>query len=116
MKDEGAAVPVFNTTSVARQRAESGRSYLEFLRVPAMSGGLYVLPAGAEDVQQPHTEDEVYVVVRGRGRFRVGYEDFPAAAGLIFYVPANLEHRFHSIEEELEVLVFFAPAEYANKP
>ena len=46
--------------------------YLEFLRVPSLSVGLYALPAGAEDPQEPHTEDEVYHVVGGRARIRVG--------------------------------------------
>ncbi len=36
-------------------------------------------------------------------------------AGSILYVAKNVEHRFHSIEEELTMLVFFAPAEYANR-
>jgi quercetin dioxygenase-like cupin family protein len=45
---------------------------------------------------------------------RVGDEDRAVGAGSIIYVAANVEHRFHSIEEELKVLVFFAPAEYSQ--
>ena len=89
----------------------SGEPYLEFLRVPSLSVGLYVLPAGAEDPQQPHTEDEVYHVVSGRGRIQVGAEDRAVEAGTIVFVEAGVDHRFHSIEEDLTVLVFFAPAE-----
>jgi mannose-6-phosphate isomerase-like protein (cupin superfamily) len=70
-----------------------------------------VLPAGAKDPQQPHTEDEVYHVVSGKGRIQVGAEDRAVEAGTVVFVEARVEHRFHSIEEDLTVLVFFAPAE-----
>jgi mannose-6-phosphate isomerase-like protein (cupin superfamily) len=101
----------FELTQLIAEQAESDRPYLEFLRVPALSVGLYVLAAGGVDRQQPHTEDEVYYVASGRGAFRCGAEDRPVAAGSVLYVAAGAEHRFHSIEEELVILVFFAPAE-----
>src|SRR5690348_2603850 len=100
MKDESAGAITFDLDTLSRDRGASGRAYLEFLRVPAMSGGLYVLPAGTEDRQQPHTEDEVYVVLRGQARFRSGDEDHAVAPGSVLFVPANVEHQFHSIEEE----------------
>jgi quercetin dioxygenase-like cupin family protein len=96
---------------IDRQRAMSGKLYREFLRVPAMSAGLYVLPAGATDPQRPHHEDEMYYVVRGRARFRAGDEDREISAGSVLFVAAEVEHRFHDVAEELAVLVFFAPAE-----
>jgi mannose-6-phosphate isomerase-like protein (cupin superfamily) len=101
----------FELADLLAERERSDKLYLEFLRVPALSMGLYVLPAGGVDPQQPHTEDEVYYVVSGRGAFRCGAEDRAVAAGSLLYVPANVEHRFHSIEEQLAILVFFAPAE-----
>ena len=96
---------------IDKQRAESGKLYREFLRVPSMSAGLYVLPVGATDPQRPHHEDEMYYVVRGRARFRAGHEDKAVSAGAVLFVAAEVEHRFHDVEEELAVLVFFAPAE-----
>ncbi len=103
---------VFATvTEIDVQRARAGKSYREFLRVPTMSAGLYVLPAGADDTQRPHHEDEMYYVVRGRARFRAGEEDHEVSAGSVLFVAAEVEHHFHSIQEELAVLVFFAPAE-----
>src|SRR6266566_7297683 len=57
---------------VAARRVASGTPYLEFITVPDLSVGLYVLAAGQPDLQQPHTEDEVYYVVSGRGRITVG--------------------------------------------
>jgi mannose-6-phosphate isomerase-like protein (cupin superfamily) len=96
---------------IEEQRAHSGKAYREFLRVPAMSAGLYVLPAGATDRQKPHREDEMYYVVRGRARFKAGLEDREISAGCLIFVAAEVDHRFYDISEELEVLVFFAPAE-----
>jgi mannose-6-phosphate isomerase-like protein (cupin superfamily) len=93
------------------QRAKADKRYLEFLRVPAMSAGLYVLPAGGTDPQSPHQEDEMYYVVRGKARMKVGDESQPVGAGSIIFVEARAEHRFYDITEELVVLVFFAPAE-----
>jgi quercetin dioxygenase-like cupin family protein len=93
------------------QRAASGKQYREFLRVPAMSAGLYVLPAGATDRQKPHREDEIYYVLRGRARFKAGAEDREVAAGSVIFVAAEVGHRFYDIAEELAVLVLFAPAE-----
>jgi quercetin dioxygenase-like cupin family protein len=100
-----------NVAEIERQRAQSGKLYREFLRVPAMSAGLYVLPAGASDPQRPHHEDEMYYVLRGRARFRAGDEDREISAGSALFVAAEVEHRFYDIAEELAVLVFFAPAE-----
>ncbi len=96
---------------VEAERAASGRLYREFLRYPAMSAGLYVLEAGADDPQSPHAEDEIYHVIAGRGQIRVAGEDRPVGPGSVVYVPATVQHRFHSITERLELLVVFAPAE-----
>ena len=101
----------FETQELVPQRADTGKAYLEFLRIPAMSAGVYVLPAQGNDPQKPHNQDEVYYVVRGRARMQVGAEDRAVAAGSVIFVEAHLEHRFHEIQEELVVLVFFAPAE-----
>ena len=96
---------------IDEQRFQSGKSYREFLRVPAMSAGLYILPAGAVDPQKPHHEDEIYYVIRGRARFKGDKEDHEVSAGSVIFVAAEVEHNFYAIEEELTVLVVFAPAE-----
>ncbi|MBL8165750.1 MAG: cupin domain-containing protein [Anaerolineae bacterium] len=105
----------FEAADLKRQQAVGSNRYLEFLREESLSMGLYVLPVGGVDTQQPHTEDEVYYVVSGRGRFTSGGEDHAVQAGSIIYVAAHAEHHFHSIEEELQILVFFAPAEYSQQ-
>jgi len=105
----------YELADLISQRADSDKLYLEFLKIPDLSMGLYVLPAGGTDPQSPHTEDEVYYVVSGRAQIKVADEDRAVQAGSIVYVAKNIEHHFHSIEEELTLLVFFAPAEYSLK-
>jgi mannose-6-phosphate isomerase-like protein (cupin superfamily) len=111
----GETMLAYELDQLIQQRHDSNKLYLEFLKVPDLSMGVYVLPAGGTDPQSPHTEDEVYYVVSGRAMIRVADEDRAVQAGSIVYVAKNVEHRFHSIEEELTILVFFAPAEYSNK-
>lgn len=105
----------FELSQLVDERSRSGRRYLEFLRRPSLSAGVYQLPAQGIDPQSPHTEDEVYYVVSGKAMVRVGDEDRSVGPGSIVYVAANIEHRFHSIGEDLTVLVFFAPAEYSQQ-
>jgi mannose-6-phosphate isomerase-like protein (cupin superfamily) len=105
----------FELSQLTEHRKQANKLYLEFLNVPDLSMGVYELPAGGTDPQSPHTEDEVYYVVKGRARITVGEEDRPVQAGSVVYVAKKVEHRFHSIEEDLTLLVFFAPAEYSRR-
>jgi mannose-6-phosphate isomerase-like protein (cupin superfamily) len=108
-------VDAFDLDALLAAQATSGRLYHEFIRTHDLSVGIYVLPAGGTDPQSPHTEDEVYHVVAGRARIRVGDEDIPVQAGSIVFVGADIEHRFHDIEEQLVLLVVFGPAEYTHR-
>jgi mannose-6-phosphate isomerase-like protein (cupin superfamily) len=105
----------FETSDLIAQQGAGKKPYLEFLKEESLSMGLYVLPAAGTDGQSPHTEDEVYYVLSGRGMFFHAGEDVAVQPGSILYVAANVEHRFHSISEDLKVLVVFAPAEYSNQ-
>ena len=89
---------------------EAGTEYVEHLRCPDLSVGTYSLRAGAADPQSPHAEDELYVVISGRGRFTGGGQTVDVGPGSALFVPANEPHRFHDIAEDLAVLVFFGPA------
>jgi mannose-6-phosphate isomerase-like protein (cupin superfamily) len=105
----------YTLSGLTGARTQAGKLYHEFLRVPSMSAGLYELAAGATDPQQPHTEDELYYVVRGRAQIQVAEERIAVEPGALIFVAAGVEHRFHSITEDLSVLVFFAPAEYSRR-
>jgi len=99
---------VFELEKEVERLRSSGAPYREFLRVPALSCGVYHLPAGSKDLQSPHDEDEVYFVLSGRGRMRVEGEDRAIAPGSVLYVRATSRHSFIEIEEEITLLVFFA--------
>jgi mannose-6-phosphate isomerase-like protein (cupin superfamily) len=96
-------------------RVASGRLYHEFISVPDLSGGLYVLEAGATDPQSPHDEDELYVVMSGRAMVSVAGEARSIANGSVVFVGAGVDHKFHDIEERLVLLVMFGPAEYSRQ-
>jgi mannose-6-phosphate isomerase-like protein (cupin superfamily) len=110
-------VEAFDTASLEVARAEiqrrTGELYLEFLRRDSMSCGLYVLEAGADDPQEPHEEDEVYVVLAGRAQLEVAGRDHPVEPGAVLFVARTVPHQFHDITERLSVLVLFAPPESA---
>jgi mannose-6-phosphate isomerase-like protein (cupin superfamily) len=105
------AMPAPSTQVLRIDALARPNQYHEFLRTGSMSAGAYVLGPGATDRQRPHSEDEVYYVVRGRGRFRHGEQDDLVGSGDVLFVPAREEHRFHDVSEELVLLVFFAPPE-----
>ena len=102
--------PAWEAFDLARlvEKCEArGTPYLEFLRVPQLSCGIYSLAAGAHDTQSTHDEDEVYLVLKGRGQLVVDGEETELSEGSIVYVPADAPHEFIRIEEDLSLLVFF---------
>ena len=101
----------FSLSELLAQTESSQKAYLEFLKVPDLSVGIYQLAAGADDPQSPHNEDEVYFIIEGKGEIQVGREIEKVEHGSIVYVPAKVEHRFLNITQDLKILVFFAPAE-----
>lgn len=101
----------FRLDELEAERASNEGAYLQFLRERNMSVGLYALPAGGQDPQQPHRQDEVYFVVSGRAAITVGVETTQVARGSIVYVPAGVTHKFHHVSEDLRVLVVFSPPE-----
>lgn len=102
---------IWELADVEADQAAAGVRYHEFLRVPDLSAGLYVLEAGDADLQSPHTEDELYYVVSGIARVTVGEEVRDVGAGSLVFVAATVPHRFHDIAERLVLLVAFGPAE-----
>jgi mannose-6-phosphate isomerase-like protein (cupin superfamily) len=108
---------ILRTSRLLEEQQEAGRPYLEFLHTVHMSAGIYVLSAGAVDLQEPHAEEEIYYVIRGKAFFwrmtAAGPQEDAIEAGMVLYVAAGREHRFHNISEDLVLLVCFAPPEGA---
>jgi mannose-6-phosphate isomerase-like protein (cupin superfamily) len=103
------AVDAFEVADLIAARQGSDHEYADFLRSDLLSVGLGSWPAGSVDTQRPHTEDEVYYVVRGRARIDVAGERRQVGPGSIVFVATGVEHRFVEIEEDMQVLVFWAP-------
>ena len=101
---------VYEISDLLAKRRDADLLYLEFFKAPAMSLGVYELTAGSVDPQRPHTEDEVYYVVGGRGSISIGADECEVRQGSVIFVAAGVKHRFHSITEDLTLLVVFAPA------
>ena len=93
----------------AQPRDADGHGYIDFLASDKLSVGLAIWPKGKPNRQRPHKEDEVYYVISGRGSIQVAGEDRAVEAGSLVFVGAGVEHHFHSIEEDLRALVFWAP-------
>lgn len=90
-------------------READGHGYADFLASEKLSVGLAIWPRGVTDRQKPHLEDEVYYVISGRATIKVAGEGQSVKAGSLVFVAAGVEHRFQDIEEDLRVLVFWAP-------
>ncbi|MCC2668905.1 MAG: hypothetical protein K0Q72_1376 [Armatimonadetes bacterium] len=97
----------FNLDELLARRPAGTAPWLPFLDLPSMLVGVYVVAADDRMTHQPHALDEVYYAVRGVGKLSVEGEDRPVQPGTVLYVPAGGAHYFHSIEEELTLLVFF---------
>lgn len=107
-KNQDMDAKFYTIAELAKKQKEGTSNYLPFLNTDKLSTGLYVLPKGATDGQQPHTKDEVYYILSGKGKFLAGEETTEVKEGAVLYVKTLVEHRFFDIEEELKILVFFS--------
>jgi mannose-6-phosphate isomerase-like protein (cupin superfamily) len=90
-----------------RKRLEAGNGGYEIVhRSPGLEVGVYVLVAPEPDRQEAHADDELYVVLEGRGVLTVEGESIPVEEGSAAFVPAGADHRFTGYEG-LSVLVIF---------
>jgi mannose-6-phosphate isomerase-like protein (cupin superfamily) len=90
--------------------------FFEFLRGDRLSGAVYRLPAGAHDLQGPHLEDEIYLVLEGRARLRVGTEERDVHPGLVLFIKAESPHSFFDIKEDLTLLAMFSATKAYGAP
>jgi mannose-6-phosphate isomerase-like protein (cupin superfamily) len=96
----------FDIDGVKARLLESGGGYEIVHSSPGLEIGVYVLVAPEPDRQQPHADDEVYVVLEGTGVLDVDGESIELREGHATFVPAGADHRF-SAYEQLAVLVIF---------
>ena len=96
----------FNVDGVRQRLVASGGGYEVVHASPQLELGVYVLVAPEPDRQQPHADDEVYLVLEGRGVLEVEGTRVELREGHAVFVPAGAEHRF-SAYEQLSLLVMF---------
>ncbi len=93
--------------AAVQRRLSAGRGGYEIVhRSPGLEIGVYVLVAPEPDKQEPHDDDEVYVVLEGRGVLNIEGEEIELTEGQAAFVPAGADHRFTGYEG-LSVLVIF---------
>jgi mannose-6-phosphate isomerase-like protein (cupin superfamily) len=97
----------FDTDAVVRRLQAAGGGYEIVHESTGLEVGVYVLVAPEPDRQQPHEDDELYLVLEGSGVLEVEGEQHAISVGHSIFVPAGAEHRF-SAYEQLSVLVIFA--------
>jgi mannose-6-phosphate isomerase-like protein (cupin superfamily) len=100
----------FSLNELKKKTEGTEPRFLEFLKSAQISCAIYRLPAGAKDMQAPHLEDEVYVVLDGRARLRVDGQEQDVGEGMVLFVSATTEHSFFDITEDLTLLAIFGPA------
>jgi len=89
--------------------------WAEHLASADLSVGTYSIPAGGLDDQEPHREDEIYVVQSGAATLVTDSGTAQVLAGSVIFVPAGERHRFTGVREDLALLVIFAPP-YGSRP
>lgn len=99
---------VFDVAELGKRVLGPEPRYHEFLRSPRLSGGLYRLPAGARDLQGPHLEDELYLVLEGRARLKSGNTEEEVRPGKVLFIPAGSRHAFVDMQEDLLLLAVFS--------
>lgn len=100
----------FDVETAKRRLAEAGGGYEVVHTSPGLEVGVYVLVAPEADKQQPHEDDEVYVVLEGRGTLEVEGVETPLEEGHGIFVPAGADHRFTGYEQLAVLVIFTRPA------
>ena len=99
----------FGISQVVERLRASGGGYEIVHESPGMELGVYVLVAPEADRQQPHEDDEVYVVIEGSGTLEVEGERIDLREGQAAFVPAGADHRFIGYEQLAVLVVFERP-------
>jgi mannose-6-phosphate isomerase-like protein (cupin superfamily) len=93
---------------LGRLPTPEGQSFAVAFKHGSLRLGLFA-PRGT-DLQQPHAQDEMYVVIRGEGQFINGDTRYQFGPGDVLFVPAGVEHRFEDFSDDLAVwVVFYGP-------
>lgn len=82
-------------------------SISEFLRTPSLSCSIYHVPAGSDEMSKAHEEDELYLILEGKGCLRIEDTVHHVESGTLMYVHAACDHAYFDVEESITAIVFF---------
>jgi mannose-6-phosphate isomerase-like protein (cupin superfamily) len=82
--------------------------FLNFFDLRHLQAGLLRLKPGESDTQEPHSSDEIYLVLEGNGFIEIGKKSYAVKKDLFIYVPANVRHKFYGNSQEISVVYFFS--------
>jgi mannose-6-phosphate isomerase-like protein (cupin superfamily) len=101
-----AAAHPFDIEAV-KGRLQAGSGGYEIVHEsPGLEVGVYVLVAPEPDRQQTHADDEIYVVLEGRGVLDVEGKEVELREGHAVFVPAGADHRFSGYEHLCLLVIF----------
>jgi mannose-6-phosphate isomerase-like protein (cupin superfamily) len=104
----------FPVAEAAERLAGTGGGYEVVHEAAGLEVGVYVLVAPAPDTQQPHEDDEVYVVLSGSATLDVAGTPIELQEGQAVFVEAHAPHRFRDYDEVRLLVVFTPPAAEAT--
>jgi mannose-6-phosphate isomerase-like protein (cupin superfamily) len=82
--------------------------FLNFFDLQHLQAGILRLKPGELDTQEPHSLDEIYLVLEGDGFIEIGKKAYAVKKDLFIYVPANIRHKFYGNTQEILVVYFFS--------
>ena len=92
-------------TALAQLPGEGGAAWRVLFEHGSLELEIYA-PRG-RDPQEPHTRDEIYVVISGNGYFRNGDRRHAFSPGDLMFVPAGVVHRFEDFSDDFATWVIF---------
>jgi len=88
-------------------KKEDSAYFLDFLHNSSFEVGVLRLNPGQNDTQEPHSEDELYFVIEGKGYINMVEKNYEVRKGSCIFVPSKTKHYFHGNKERLVVLYVF---------
>ena len=97
---------VFELNKLLSELEGQGGYFINFISTMGIQAGIIRLHPGENDIQEPHSVDEVYYVIEGNGFIKLNGKDHEIRQGTCIFVPAKAGHKFHGNKEDL--VVFYA--------
>ncbi|RPJ32750.1 MAG: cupin domain-containing protein [Nitrosopumilales archaeon] len=94
--------------SLISKMALENSGFLNFFDLKHLQAGILRLEPGERDTQEPHSLDEIYLVLEGDGFIEIGKKEYILKKDLFIFVPADVKHRFYGNTKEILVIYFFS--------